>query len=496
MSPADRQPGAEEEAAQREHTAESAVHHPQGAGETRSQPRRGLLRDWPERRWAPLALYAFALAVLAATAGPSRMAHQSSDPHFVFQADAWLHGQLAIDPPPQKGDDWAVVETVELDDGSQVRGRRLTSKGKKGLFRTTRGDEIPSSRDRRTVASTSYVCFPPFPAVLMLPQAAVHGRRANDVVPTLLVAALVLPLGFAALGRLRAAGLSRRTPGEDVWLALCLAFGTVFFFSAVQGRVWFTAHVVGVALALGYTWSSIEARNPIGAGICLGLAAVTRTPMAFLFPLFLFEAWRVTGAADRRRFILLCVRFAIPIALIAAAAAAHNLARFDQPTEFGHSYLAVRQQAQMEESGLFSLAYLSRNLAVGFALLPRFSTDWPYVVIGGHGLAMWFTTPILFFLLWPRERGPLHRALWLSVALVALPSLLYQNSGWLQFGYRFSLDYMPLLILLLAVGGRPLGRAGKALIVAGIAINLFGAVTFARYQQFYRSDDYGVVIRH
>jgi hypothetical protein len=95
-------------------------------------------------------------------------------------------------------------------------------------------------------------------------------------------------------------------------------------------------------------------------------------------------------------------------------------------------------------------------------------------------------------------RGPLHRPLWLCVAAVALPSLLYQNSGWLQFGYRFSLDYLVLVILLLAVGGRPLTRTVKALIIAGIVINLFGAITFYRAWQFYRVDgnSYDVVVAH
>jgi hypothetical protein len=464
---------------------------PEGAPAAPALPAR---RSWLEGRIAPLVLYAISLAVLASVAA-SRLGRQSPDPHFVFQADAWLHGHLAIDPPPEKGDDWAKVETVLLDDGREVRGRRLTGKKRKGLFRTTAGEEVPTSSIRRSLSTTHYVSFPPFPAVVMLPQVAVHGRRANDVVPTVLLAALVLPLAFATLGRLRAAGLSRRTPVEDLWLAACLAFGTVFFFSAVQGRVWFTAHVVGVVLGLGYAWATIGVRHPIVAGLCLGLAALTRTPMAFLFPLFLFEAWRVAGP-DRRRFALTCARFAAPVVVIAIVGVVLNLVRFDQPTEFGHSYLAVRQQAQMEETGLFSLDYLSRNLAVAFTLLPRFSGEYPYVQVGGHGLALWLTTPILFFLLWPRERGPWHRPLWITVAVIAIPSLLYQNSGWLQFGYRFALDYLALLVLLLAVGGRPLGRTGKALIAAGIAINLFGAITFARYPQFYRSDDYSVVIRH
>lgn len=449
---------------------------------------------WPERRWAPLVLLALGLVVFGAVSG-SRLTHQSSDPHFVYQADAWLHGQVAIEPPPAKGDDWAKVETVELDDGSTVRGRRLTSKKKKGVFRTTAGDEVQVKRIRRSVATTHFVSFPPFPSVLMLPQVMVHGRGANDVVPTVLIAALILPLAFLTLGRLRAAGLSARTPSEDVWLVVCLAFGTVLFFSSVQGRVWYTAHVVGVALALGYVWCTVEARHPIGAGLCLGLAAMTRTPMAFMFPLFLFEAWRMSEG-NRRRFLVTCARFAAPVVVIAVAGMVYNAARFGSPTEFGHSYLAVRQQGQMEESGLFSYAYLSRNLAVALALLPSFSADSPHIVISGHGLALWFTTPILFFLLWPRERGTWHLPLWITVAMVALPSLLYQNSGWLQFGYRFALDYMALLVLLIAIGARPLGRTAKVLIAVGVVINLFGAVTFARDNQFYRRDDYGVIIRH
>jgi uncharacterized membrane protein YhaH (DUF805 family) len=451
-------------------------------------------RRWPERRWAPLVLLAVGLLVFGMAAG-SRLNRQSSDPHFVYQADAWLNGKVAIDPPPEKGDDWAKVETVELDDGRVVRGRKLTSKKKKGLFRTTTGEEIETKRIAASRGLTHYVSFPPFPALLLLPQAAIHGRKANDVVPTVLIAALILPLAFLTLRRLRDAGLSARTPAEDVWLVVCLAFGTVLFFSSVQGRVWFTAHVVGVALALGYAWCTVEARHPIGAGLCLALAAMTRTPMAFMFPLFLFEAWRMSGAADRRRFLGLCARFAAPIVVIGALGVAYNLARFDQPTEFGHSYLAVRQQAQMEDHGLFSYEYLSRNIAVATALLPSFPGDSPHVKISEHGLALWFTTPILLLLLWPRERGAWHWPLWITVAMVALPSLLYQNSGRVQFGYRFALDYMVLLVLLLAIGGRPLGRVAKALIVIAIAINLFGAITFHRYHQFY-TYDYNVIIRH
>jgi hypothetical protein len=453
-------------------------------------------------RWLYVALYLAGAVVFGAVSGKA-LFHQSSDPHYVYQADAWLHGELAI-RQPLKGDDWAKVETVVLDDGSRVRGRKLTSRP---FFRTTHGDEIPNARVKTREGSTAYVSFPPFPALVLLPSVAIFGRNANDVLPTVLIAALVLPLLFLVLRRLAAEKLAPRTPVEQLWLTATLGFGTVFFFIAVQGKVWFTAHVIGVVLALVYAWASIGARRPVIAGLALGLAAVTRPPMAFMFPLVVLEAWRVAGGLARwrserapmiRELVRTGAKLAVPVVAIAAIAMVLNVMRFDSPTEFGHSYLDVRQQAQIERYGLFSYHYLARNLAVAFTLLPELVDKWPGYQISGHGLAIWFTTPILVALLWPRSPTAIHRALWITVAFVAIPIFCYQNSGWYQFGYRFSLDYMPFLVLLLAVGGRPLGRVGKGLIVLGIAINLFGAITFGRKLEYYRlgGDAYGTVVAH
>jgi len=406
----------------------------------------------------------------------------------VYQADAWLHGSLAVEPP-LPNDDWAAVETVELDDGTQAAGRRMITRP---AFRTLDGRELPTPRVKRSLGFTMYVSFPPLPSLIMVPSVLVGGRAANDVLPTVVIAALILPLTLLLLRRLAEAGLSQRTVHDDLWLVATLAFGSVMFFSSVQGKVWYTAHVVGVVLALVYAWASIEARRPLIAGLALGAAALTRTSMAFMVPLFLFELWRVTPRDTPRALVRPLVRFAAPIAAFAILGMIYNYARFHSPTEFGHTYLAlgnhqpVYQQQQIENWGLASYHYLARNLTVAFTLLPELVPRSPYVQVSGHGLAMWVTTPVLVLLLWPREKNALHRTLWITVGCVAIWSLLYMNSGWFQFGYRFSLDYMVFLIMLLAIGGRPLTRVVKGLIIAGIVINLFGAVTFDRYHQFYR----------
>ncbi len=480
-------------------------------------------------------LFLVGAAVLALVSG-DRMNKQSSDPHFVLQADAWLNGNLHIEPP-WKGDDPAKVERVLLKDGREVRGRYLQTRAwlvsnpwfetsirepsakRKSLpmtrlFRTTAGEDIPASDIQRSLGSKNYVSFPPTPALLMLPSTIIHGRRANDVVPTLLIAALIFPLCFSTLRRFASAGLTNRSDSENLWLSVQLSFGTVLFFVSVSGKVWFTAHVCGVALALAYANFSVGARRPILAGLMLGLATLTRTPMAFMFPFFALEAIRSECGNDwlkacRSDFAGQCkthgkaiakkwLYFAAPVVAIAIVAAINNYLRFDSATEFGHSYLAVRQQGMIETYGLFDYEYLRRNLSVAFAMLPGFSSEAPYVHISPHGMALWFTTPLFISLLWPKlDSGrAVHRALWITVACIAVPILFYQNSGWAQFGYRFSLDYTAFLILLLAVSRRHLGHFMKFLIVVSVLINLFGALTFGRDYKYYDGGDYSVVVPH
>jgi len=431
-------------------------------------------------------LFAIGLAVYGTLAW-DRLGRQSVAPQFVIQADAWLHGHLDVQPVTSDAD-WAKLETVVLADGREVEGRRMVTQP---VFRTLHGERIATSQIRQSRGFTWFNSFPPVPSLVMLPSALIGGRGGNDVIPTILIAAAILPLFLLVLRRLREAGLSTRTATEELWLVALLAFGTVLFFSSVQGKVWYTAQVCGVAFALVYTWASVEAKHPVAAGLALGAAALTRTAMAFMLPLFVFELWRCRRGEWKR----VALRFAIPVAVFAIAGMVYNAVRFGSPTEFGHTYLDVRQQIQIEQFGLASYHYLARNLTVALTLLPEWLGHAPWIQISGHGLAIWVTTPALLLVLWPKQKPPLHRALWITIACVAAPSLLYMNSGWVQFGYRFSLDYLVFLVVLLAVGGRPISRV---LIAACIAINLFGAVTFDRDWQYYRvgGTAYDVVVAH
>ena len=161
-----------------------------------------------------------------------------------------------------------------------------------------------------------------------------------------------------------------------------------------------------------------------------------------------------------------------------------NWLRFEDAFEFGHKLLVVRWTGRIVKWGLFHYHYLSKNLTASLTLLPWISGVEPYIQISCHGLALWFTTPVLLYVLWPQNRTRFYTALILTTLTIAIPNLLYQNTGWVQFGYRFALDYMPFLIVMLAISGRKFTKLFYALCIFAVIVNLFGAITFDRIRAF------------
>jgi hypothetical protein len=348
------------------------------------------------------------------------------------------------------------------------------------------------------------VSFPPFPAVVIAPLVALFGTAVWDRLFWAVLAGLAPALLFVLLRTLRERGYSERSVREELVLTALFAFGSAYYYTAVQGTVWFAAHVVACSLIALYVLCALDARRPLLAGALLGLTFMTRGPTVLLLGLFFaimaLAASRKQGAApaeqvselfaslELRTLVKRVALFALPLVLIVALAMWMNAARFDDPFEFGHSYLNIRWRPRIETWGLFNYHYLGRNLAVMLASLPWLSSKAPYLTISRHGLALWVTTPALLLVLWPKRSSLLTTALALAAGAVALADLCYQNSGWVQFGYRFSLDYAVLLFALLALGGRRFGAWFYALFCWAVAINLFGAITFDRIERFYDRD--------
>ncbi|MBX3258679.1 MAG: hypothetical protein KF782_03110 [Labilithrix sp.] len=467
------------------------------AGGASSSP---LLKRWltPETRsrrvLIGLGIYLACLVVYALMAG-DRLAQHTPYNHYALLADAWLHGRhhLLGNPPSYAGmNDFALFD------------------------------------------AKWHISFPPFPAVLMMPLVWLAGSPENfrDGQFVVWLAGVGPAVLFLVLEKLRRTERSERSEVDNVRLALLFAFGTVYFFSAVQGTVWFAAHVVGVGLAALFVLFALDAERPALAGAMLGCMFLTRTTTTLVGVFFALEAVRVAytraGAAgeparalpaegpffdraiailkgaDRARLVRLVATFSIPVLVAFAFASWLNHARFGDPAPwaFGHEHLQVGWKTRIDRWGLFSFHFLPRNLAVMLGSLPwrplptepkvalelaGMTFHVPHFVISGHGLALWWTTPVYLWLVRPKRVD----FLWGAAAVAALGpcvmNLLYQNSGWFQFGYRFSNDYAVFLFVLLALSPRRLSQAFWIAAAWAVLWNTFGAASFqrARYDAFY-----------
>lgn len=405
-------------------------------------------------------------------AAGTRIDHQSDQPHFVLLADALLHGHLWIDPK---------------------RAAHLA--------------------DITLSAGQYYVAFPPMPAFLMLPFVALFGPGFHDVLFSVVLGSVNVGLTYILVRRLSLPGaIGAGLPigrGPAIAAAALLGFGTVHFYTAVTGTVWFVAHVVAVTFVLLYLLECAGQARPLVAGMALGAAFLARTPT--IFGLLFWMLITLRQKANYPQIIWRIFRFAIPLTFAVALLLGQNVVRFGSPFDFG--YLTMRINPTLAQSlhkyGQFNLHFLPRNLAAllitpplgnwaGFeswlslihgptSLLSQLSTPASLAMVSfpiqfnPWGTGLWAVSPAFVFALrLPRRRDAvLFAATWLSILVIALPDVLYYNTGWYQFGDRFSLDCTPFLLILVALGLRPPLRPiwrgiFVVLLVLSIASNVVG----------------------
>ena len=414
-----------------------------------------LRRLW---RSVPVRLFLAFLAIYGFTAGAS-LGRQSLAPHFVYLAESFLRGRLDLlhvpDPPYD----------LTLFDGHW------------------------------------YVSFPPLPAVLLLPLVAVRGLAVSDVAFSVVLGALNVSLFYVVLARLGVEGW-----GQGVWLCVLLGLGTPLWYCAALGSVWYTAHVVAVTCLCLYALEVVGRNRPVVAGLWLGFGFLARAPVLLAFPFSLVPGLhKASGRREVARFLIL---FALGTAPALLGHAAYNWVRFGDPLEFGYRWMnspgpLLERQVTW---GQFSLHFVPENLYTLLIRPPLISLAPVRIAPDPWGMGLLLTCPALLLGLghlrasWggalakggrrlaglnrirpsvaacPRWRD-LNLGLWLAIALVLVPSLLYFNTGSYQFGYRFALDWLPLGVLAVVpgVGGR-LRWWGKALIVSSVLMHLWGVL--------------------
>jgi hypothetical protein len=328
-----------------------------------------------------------------------------------------------------------------------------------------------------------YVPFPPLPAILMLPSVALRGH-VNTIHFSVIMGALNVALVFLLLQALAARGWTKLSVADNLWLTALFGLSTVHWYIAAVGTVWFVSQICTVTFMALAVWLMVRTGSPWLAGAALGLAMWARPNVVLLFPLL--GAMALRQAQERalplaKTLVRWTLCAAVPLVGAVAALLWYNWVRFANPLDFGYLTENVAQKLadDLRRYGQFNLYYVSRNLRAMLLALPVWNAKQGMLLPNGEGLSLLITTPALVYLVLARRADAVTVGAWVAVVALLLPLLTYYNTGWYQFGYRFSLDFIIPLVVLLALGVRErVPGLMRALIGVGVLVNAWGVTWF------------------
>lgn len=392
--------------------------------------------------------------------------------HFVWQADAFLHGRAEISYPVTEGPH------------------------RNGHFQ----DVLP------VADGLGQLPFPPLPAIVLLPFVAVFGLSTNGAAVAAVLGAVNVVLCWVMLLAV--------TPRRSAALlgTLFYGFGTVAWYAAMLGTTWFLAHVVAstflfVAIAVavrsdpGSRTQRITARagRPAGqfsAGLLFGTAALARLTAIFGAPFFVFVG---AGGTWLRRAVSAGLGAIIPVGLLLL----YNLVTAGALLHPAYEYLYQVEYRPRPELvnpawGIEDPRYVPQNAAIMLAWPPeRPLLDDPACAAAGPGLgilldpacpllrpdplgmSLLLTSPAYLLVIPPLLRAWRRRIVAgaaLAVLAIAVADLMHFSQGWVQFGYRFSNDFAPFAVILVTLGIARLGVGpiSLGLVAASIVVNAWG----------------------
>ena len=349
--------------------------------------------------------------------------------HFVYLAESFLHGRLGL-----TGSGTALAELIKYH-------------------------------------GNYYVVYPPMPAIILLPFVAVWGTSVDQSLISIILASLCCSVTWLMLTKTGVKG------SKALWLTALFGFGTCFWYTAAVGSAWYIEHVSAVLFLTIAIVLSLYKKNDFFVGLSLGCAYLSRLPTILAFPFFLLLTYERNDSWKPRlkQMAFFCLGLGIPVVLNAL----YNFARYDTFLDVG--YTLIIKGDPNYTLGLFNIAYIPKNIYAILFQGPILLSSFPYFKPNWMGLGLFFTTPACLLIF----KGPwdkLSKKAALAVVCILPIIITHGTVGFTQFGYRFSLDFTPFLILLTAKGmSEKLSWQEKGLIILSILVNLWGVVTIIKF---------------
>jgi hypothetical protein len=336
-------------------------------------------------------------------------------------------------------------------------------------------ENAPSWLELARFGEKGYVINPPAPTLFLLPWVAIWGLSTNQAIVSMMV-------GAAAVGLFWVAATQMEWELRfKIAMAVLVAFGTNLWWAASAGSVWTMAHASAVFFLMAALVETTGRNRPWLVGVLVGLAGLSRLPTFLAFPFFAYTVG--VGTGDRRALLRKLALFAVGLGVMGGLYLLYTYGEYGTLT-LGYERGQFVNEPWFSE-GLFSLSYIPRQIEAIFFRGPVRVDQFPYFKPSFMGLALFFTTPALLYMFRARWKDRFVPAALAGLVLVSLPLVTYGVEGFLQFGYRFSLDLLPFMVILVASGMRHrLDHLKIAVIVLSCLINLWGTLCFNKFDWF------------
>ncbi len=343
--------------------------------------------------------------------------------------------------------------------------------------------KIPYAIGSDTVFYHGYYYWPlgPFPAVVLMPFVWIFHLFGYQFYEAYLHFFIFLATFITYY---RISRVLKYSEKDSLFWSTAYCFASPLIGIAVHPFSWYFAHNLASFFAALSIYLFLTKRSYWLIGLLLGAALATR-PTAGL--LVLFFVLNLVIPPRQKLVIPKLFALLVPVFVSIMLVGWYNYARFGNLFESGYSMqrLFSPELDKARTYGLMSLAHLPGNLyyfllhgpipvlrdGVSPVLKPPFFRPDPW------GMGILFTSPYFIYLFFLQYRDRLSKILLVSIFLSALPVLLFFGIGYYQYGYRFSLDFLPLVMFLLMRNYRQnaeeLSSRFRILIIFAIFCNLY-----------------------
>ncbi len=328
-------------------------------------------------------------------------------------------------------------------------------------------------RDISAYYNNYYVYFGPLASILLMPGAFFFG----DNFPQVIIGVGSMLVSFVTVYVI--AKHFKFSRFDSFWLSLFFVFSTVLFSSGVINITAYQVEALGAPLILLAIWAYLSKKNGFLIGLFIALATMTRITLMLSVVFFFIEVLRKKFSI--RNFLLLL----IPVVLALTLLGAYNFRRFHSVLETGYSYNITKAAYPIGENfkyGEKGVIHMPANLYSLLLMGPEpllkdksggLVLKFPYIKVSPWGVAIWFTSPLFLLLLTKFKKGEYTLPAGITTFVLAMPVFLWYSIGYAQIGYRYALDFLPFLFLLLIPCLTPkLTKTAILLIILGIIFNL------------------------